>query len=399
MRQSGISIHNKIASGFLFAALVSTANAVEFAGQINLEHRQFISDGLQGQSNEQTSLVAQPELYWELFGGEASFTFTPFYRYDSLDNERSHGDIREALYLTYWDDYELRVGISKVFWGVTESAHLVDVVNQTDQIESVDGEDKLGQPMVHFSAIKEWGTVDVLLLPYFRERTFAGEDGRLRPLIPVSGPAIYESTREQQHIDYALRYSVMLDDWDLGLSYFQGTNRDPFYQVVEQGTGQVLAPYYAQSKQVGLDIQGIIGDWLWKFEGVYRDSFDHHTGLVGGFEYTWVGVFGSIWDIGLISEYLYDSRGNNAQTIAQNDLFAGSRFVLNDEAGTEFLFGVTQDLDHSDVFNAKLEATSRLNNHLKWRLDAWLFENNTPTDLLYFGRKDDFVELSLEYYF
>ncbi|MFA0411583.1 hypothetical protein AB4505_25845, partial [Vibrio splendidus] len=59
----------------------------------------------------------------------------------------------------------------------------------------------------------------------------------------------------------------------------------------------------------------------------------------------------------------------------------------------------TQDLDNSDVYSAKLEASSRINNNLKWRLNAWLFENETPEDLLFFARKDDFVELALEYYF
>lgn len=369
-------------------------HGVELSGQLNLEHRQFFSDGLQGQDKGQSSLVLQPELFWEI-GEQSQFTFTPFYRLDSLDDERSHGDIREALYLTYWDDYELRAGVGKVFWGVTESAHLVDVVNQTDAIEAVDGEDKLGQPMLHFTSIKEWGTLDAMVLPYFRERTFAGSDGRLRPTIAISDDALYESSREQNHLDFAARYSKMLGDWDVGVSYFQGTDRDPYYRF----DSDELKPYYAQAKQLGLDVQGIVGDWLWKLESIYRDSQHHYTGVVAGFEYTVVGALGSVWDVGLIAEYLYDSRGNNAQTIGQNDLFLGTRLALNDADSTEILLGVTQDLDHSDVYNAKLEASSRLTNHLSWRIDGWLFENDTPDDLLYFGRKDDFIEVSLEYYF
>ncbi|MHC6527103.1 hypothetical protein [Vibrio proteolyticus] len=370
-------------------------HAWELSGQVNLEHRQFFERGLDGQGREQSSLVLQPEIYQSWGDGNTSFTFVPFYRLDSMDDERTHGDIREALYLTYWSDYELRLGIGKVFWGVTESEHLVDVVNQTDAIEAVDGEDKLGQPMIHFTSIKEWGVVDALLLPYFRERTFAGEDGRLRPTIPVSDDVLYESSRKEKHVDVALRYAKMLGDWDVGLSYFEGTNRDPYYRL----QSQQLKPYYAQMSQVGLDVQGIVGDWLWKLESIYRDSEDNHTGVVSGFEYTWVGALGSVWDVGWIAEYLYDSRGNNAQTTGQNDLFLGTRFALNDEDGTEVLIGVSQDLDHSDVYSAKLEASSRINNHFKWRIDGWLFENNTPDDLLYFARRDDFIEFSLEYYF
>tara|TARA_Y100001956_G_scaffold1729_1_gene1999 strand:- start:2050 stop:3231 length:1182 start_codon:yes stop_codon:yes gene_type:complete len=378
----------------LLTVLALQCHAVELSGQLNLEHRQFFIDGLQDQDKAQSSLVLKPELYWQI-NDNSDFTFVPFYRVDSMDDERTHGDIREALYLTYWDDYELRAGIGKVFWGVTESAHLVDVVNQTDAIESLDGEDKLGQPMLHFTSLKEWGTIDALLLPYFRERTFAGEDGRLRPTIPVSTDAAYESSREEKHVDFAFRYSQMLGDWDLGLSYFQGTNRDPYYGL----NGNELQPYYAQAKQVGIDVQGIVGDWLWKLESIYRDSHDDHTGAVGGFEYTVVGVFDTVWDLGLIAEYLYDSRGNNAQSIGQNDIFAGTRLALNDEDSTEILFGITQDLDNQDVYSAKLEASSRLTNHLSWTVNGWLFENETPDDLLYFARKDDFIEVSLEYYF
>ncbi|WP_436410911.1 hypothetical protein [Vibrio hepatarius] len=389
-----MSVTARLTGSAVLTLVALQCHGVELSGQLNLEHRQFFSDGLQGQDKGQSSLVLQPELFWEI-GEQSQFTFTPFYRLDSLDDERSHGDIREALYLTYWDDYELRAGIGKVFWGVTESAHLVDVVNQTDAIEAVDGEDKLGQPMLHFTSIKEWGTLDAMVLPYFRERTFSGSDGRLRPTIAVSEDALYESSREQNHLDFAARYSKMIGDWDVGVSYFQGTDRDPYYRF----DSSELKPYYAQAKQLGLDVQGIVGDWLWKLESIYRDSLHHHTGVVTGFEYTVVGALGSVWDVGLIAEYLYDSRGNNAQTIGQNDVFLGTRLALNDADSTEILFGVTQDLDNSDVYNAKLEASSRLTNHLSWRIDGWLFENDTPDDLLYFGRKDDFIEVSLEYYF
>ncbi|CAK4067611.1 hypothetical protein [Vibrio sp. 16] len=394
MKQSVNACAWRLAASSILTLFALHCHAFELAGKSTVEHRQFFSEGLQGQDKGQSSLILEPELYWEI-DDSSDFTFVPFYRVDSLDEERTHGDIREALYLKYWDDFEVRVGVGKVFWGVTESAHLVDVVNQTDAIESLDGEDKLGQPMVHFTSIQDWGTLDAMILPYFRERTFAGEDGRLRPTVPVSSHAIYESSREEKHVDVAFRYSQMLGDWDLGVSYFQGTNRDPYYRF----DGRELQPYYAQAKQVGVDLQGIVGDWLWKLESIYRDSDDHHTGMVGGFEYTIVGAFGTVWDIGLIAEYLYDSRGNNAQSIGQNDVFAGTRIALNDEDSTEILLGITQDLDNQDVYSAKLEASSRLTNHLSWTVNGWLFENDTPDDLLYFARKDDFVEISLEYYF
>ncbi len=38
-----------------------------------------------------------------------------------------------------------------MYWGVAESNHLVDIINQTDAVESFDGEEKLGQPMVQYT--------------------------------------------------------------------------------------------------------------------------------------------------------------------------------------------------------------------------------------------------------
>ena len=49
--------------------------------------------------------------------------------------------------------------------------------------------------------------------------------------MPVSDDALYESSREEKHVDVGLRYSQMYGDWDVGLSYLGGTNRDPYYRV------------------------------------------------------------------------------------------------------------------------------------------------------------------------
>ncbi len=104
------------------------------------------------------SLAAQPEYYRAWDDGRQNFTFVPFLRWDQSDSERSHVDIRELTWLRAADNWELRVGIRKLFWGVTESQHLVDIINQTDLVEAPDGEEKLGQPMLNLALIRDWGT-------------------------------------------------------------------------------------------------------------------------------------------------------------------------------------------------------------------------------------------------
>lgn len=380
-----------------FIALVggNVVCATDIRGKVNVEHRQFFADGAQGQESEQTSVAIEPELFWQYQDGDASFTFKPFVRIDSLDDNRTHVDVRELIYFQLIGDYELHAGIGKVYWGVTESQHLVDVINQTDTIESIDREEKLGQPMIQLSAIKEWGVLEGFILPYFREQTYTGEEGRFRAPLVVNDQATYQSSAEEYHVDVAARYSQSYDDWDIGLSAFNGTNREPYFSQ----SGSQLVPHYAQMTQLGLDAQGIVGDWLLKLELIHRDSLDNHTAMTSGFEYTWVGPLDSFWDVGLIAEYLYDSRDQQAPTPSQNDLFIGSRLAFNDQSGTEVLFGITQDLDDSQSRVGKLEASSRINNAWKWRIDAWWFESENSSDPVYMYRKDDVVELALEYYF
>ena len=376
---------------------------IEYNGSAAIEQRYYLQDALYPQqSRDDVSVYFAPELYSSFNDGSDSLTFRGFLRLDQRDKERSHADIRELLWSHVGEDWEVKTGIGKVFWGQTESLHLVDIINQTDAIESIDGEDKLGQPMVAFSLYKEWGNFTAFALPYFRERTFAGIDGRLRASIPVdTDHPLFESQDEQKNLDWALRWQHSLGDWEVGLSYFDGTSRDPDFVLNLDAQNQpVLQPYYAQIQQLGLDVLTILDAWVLKFEAIQRKSSDaDYWAMVGGFEYTSAGVFGSMYDIGWLMEYQYDERAELATSAAQNDLMLGARWALNDFDGTSVLFAVVQDLDYSSVRSGLIEASSRINDNWKWRLDAYLFSSNEPSEPSYIIRRDDYVQLSLEYYF
>ena len=47
--------------------------------------------------------------------------------------------LRELSLLWISGNWETRIGVSKVFWGVAESQHLVDTINQTDLAANPDG--------------------------------------------------------------------------------------------------------------------------------------------------------------------------------------------------------------------------------------------------------------------
>lgn len=402
MQSRAKSLSKKALATFCFCSLSLPALAtdVDISGYVGFQGRLFTEDALNPQQKDtQLSVNAEPEFYWAWEND--SFTFKPYLRIDGTDDERTHGDIREAMYIHVADEYELHVGIGKVFWGVTETLHLVDIVNQTDEVESFDQEEKLGQPMMKLSTVRDWGTLDLLVLPYFRERTFAGEKGRLRfPLVVDTDNPLFESSAEESHIDFAARWSHTIGDWDLGLTAFDGTSREALFQPHENENGeQVFRPFYAQITQVGLDAQYIYEDWLFKLEAIHRSGkqIDDFFAAVGGFEYTLYGVFDSATDVGIVVEYAFDERENFSPS--QNDVSIAARIALNDAESTEILAGVRQDLDYSSSQAFFVEAATRIGDSTRVTLDAWLISSDDTQDIAYNLRRDDFVQLTFEYYF
>jgi hypothetical protein len=385
----------------LCMVFISQSQAYELSGYITAEGRVFFNEPLYPeQDRDSASIAAQPEFYHEWENG-SSFIFTPFARLDSADSERSHVDIREFNYLWLGSDWELRVGVGKVFWGVTEFLHLVDIINQTDAVEYIDGEDKLGQPMVHLSIPRDWGVVDLFVLPYFRERTFPGKDGRFRSQIVVdTDEVIYESSEEEYHIDFAVRYSHTIGDWDFGVYHFNGTGREPTLLSRSDSTGNLFfAPFYEQIDQTGLDVQMVRGSWLFKLESLYRSGQgDGYFAGIGGFEYSFVNIRASGIDLGLIGEWAYDERGDEATTGFDNDLTIGTRLAFNDAESTEALMGITQDLDSAGT-GLSFESSRRIGDHWKVTVDAFFIVDSSEEDSSHSFRDDDNIQIELSYYF
>jgi hypothetical protein len=394
LRRTGLLL-----TGAALYAVTHVSHSAEWSGYVSAEYRAFAQQPLDPRQHDNNlSFSAQPEYYSSWDGNSQSFAFVPFVRWDEHDEERSHADIRELTWLKAADDWELRVGIRKVFWGVTESQHLVDIINQTDLVEAPDGEEKLGQPMINLALIRDWGTLDLFVLPGFRERTFPGVDGRLRSALPVdSRHALYESPDKDRHIDLAARWTRVIGDWDVGLSAFKGTSRDP--RFIPNASGTALIPVYDLITQWGLDLQATLGAWLWKLEAINRaGQGEQYNAFTAGFEYTLVGIADSATDLGMIVEFLYDDRGNQALTPFADDIMLGARLSLNDVQSTEFLLGMIADSSDS-TRSVKLESSRRLGDSWKITLEGQAFTHVADSDLLTAMRKDNYLQLELARYF
>jgi hypothetical protein len=376
-----------------------------------------------------------------------------FGRYDDGDDARTHDDVRELYYQVIGDDFEFRLGARRVYWGVTESRHLVDIVNQSDLVEDIDLKAKLGQPMMNLALIRGFGTVDVYLLPYARARTFPGPEGWPRLPFPVNAnEAMYESPQAQRHLDLAARWAGSAGPLDFGLSWFDGTAREPrLLGCLRRGSSYmgtqfapngpncdpasafsgadappeqlvpilqalglapsdeeaaqavrdaiVLVPFYDRLQQASLDGQYVTGSLALKIEALHRQQRGAGTWAgVTGFEYTFGDVWGSGVDVGALGEYLYDERDDFLNVLFDDEVFVGTRVALNDVAGTSVLAGVIGSRENFRNRLASVEASRRLADDWRVSLKARLFAELPDDSIASFLEKQDFATLSLEYF-
>ncbi len=397
---------------------------VELSGEMAVSARWYPAGGAHEQQTTRhaSGVIIEPEFYFEDEDGW-SFTFTPYYRYDSADDRRTHADIREAYFLMFGeigerDAWELRIGVDRVFWGVIEANHLVDIINQVDLIEHPDEEEELGQLMVHGTWTGDWGAAEFFVLPHHRERTFAGEDGRLRTSLPIDqGPVTYESSARQWHTDFALRYSHSFGPFDIGISFFDGTsreallrpvdrNRKPLARLPDPALGDRLLPHYEQIRQFGLDAQMTTDAWLLKLEAIHRAGAKNlflqeqdFAAVAAGVEYTFFSVFDSDADLGILGEWNYDERGAAATRVFNDDVFIAARYALNDVQDTNLLIGVLQDRHYSTRLLV-IEFERRLTDQWSLDFETFAFFDVAEEDRqVYDTRRDTFVELRLSYHF
>ena len=383
---------------FALVALLAAAplaSAWEQRHELGVEGFAFADEGAQGQAQGDAALSWRGEFWRQWNDGRDVLTVVPVLRVDAEDRERRRADLRQAEWLHAGEGYELRGGVRQVFWGVTEGTHLVDILNQTDQAGALDGEQKLGQPMLSLGTERGAHQIEGVVLIGARERIYPGKDGRLRlPLMVDNDLATFESRRGRERIDGALRYQLNRGGLRLALSGFSGTAReaellpviDPARLVyagpvpvgLQPGYQPVLAPHYGLIDQLGLEFQLTAGDWLWKLEAIERHGQGPRFHAAdAGVEFTQVGIAGTRADVGWLAEYLHDSRGAQATTPFEHDVLLGARLAFNDTAGSELLASVIVDEENGEQLWS-LEGSRRLGEHSRLALEVRVFAHTLP---------------------
>lgn len=170
---------------------------------------------------------------------------------------------------------------------------------------------------------------------------------------------------------------------------------------------------YSLIHQLGIDASYADGTMLWKYEFNSREQIgEWHFALSAGGEYTFSGVFGSVADVGLLAECLFDDRGENASQLDlippvaatasspafRNDVFVGLRVSFNDVQRPQILAGLASDLDGRGL-TYSLKAERRLGETWKLNLEWRGYSGAPADDVLHVLRNEDSVRLALAHYF
>ena len=119
----------------LIAALLGAWPTVHagLSAEIELEQRFFLHAApVPNRERDYLAVGAEIEFSESYNRGRQAFTGTIAARHDYDDPDRRYFELLDLETIIREGALEYRFGVRRVFWGVTEAVHLVDIVNQTD---------------------------------------------------------------------------------------------------------------------------------------------------------------------------------------------------------------------------------------------------------------------------
>lgn len=325
---------------------------------------------------------------------EQSFSGRIFVNWDTEDNQRRYIDVREASFYYQHEKLRFGLGVDTFFWGVAESINLVNVLNQSDVMESIDGKVKLGQPFLSLNQRYDDGDFSVYFLPIFREQNFP-----LRPNygLPIAEQPLYEDGRRRGGI--AMRRLFYFDQGEFALSYFAGTRRSPLL-VQSQLNPQELTPYYVQTQNAMLDGVYLFENFTLKLElKVGDEQNSNFTAFNFGVEYPIYDLFEGIEEITLISEFLFDDRDAQGENHGQNDLFIGTKFDFGHSYSSRVRVLYSYDFDFKSQY-AEVNYEYRINDYFRLKSKFIKVLSAPVEDTRLYALKDEqYLKLDLHYAF
>ncbi len=311
-------------------------------------------------------------------------------------------DFYKSQLRTYTDNVDITAGYDVVFWGSSEGAQILDILNQRDLGADFDGDVKLGQPLLSLNRSIGDGLATLYYLPYTPKRRFRDNSERLTAGFDINeNSAQWHDHQDAYYPGFAGRYALSADSMDVALIGFHGVNRSPAF-VPQAGQ---FSPVYRVATQVGMDMQWVSEDLLAKLEllnvsdaPTIDGDFDTATQWVVSAEYSFYSVFDSIADVRVIAEYSDNSLGERLLSLYQHDLLMAVHTSFNNADSTSLSVSWLHDLD-SDSNLIDISLTHRLNDNIELEASLYEFSSLASRDFFFGLEPDSFGEITLTYYF
>jgi len=305
----------------------------ELSGYIGVEGAKFYNSTIvKGQSREFASTVAFPTLKVN-YKNNHRVILSPFARWDGLDKERSHIDMREAYYSGTFKSIELNAGIQQVSWGNMIGPSVVNVINQSDEREDFLRSERLGQAQANLAYIRENFSATLFVIPFFRKKNFPDAQS---PLFYFPVPIAENNVRvdHKSSPSIAARITKRIESLDVAVSHFYGTNRMPNF-ALDYHT-MTLNPHYKVQHQSNVELQHVFKNITSKLElaNKWEDKSSYQC-INAGLEYVVSNIFGSGIENTFYGEYLYDQWRKEKQFPFADAYFLGSKLNFSDVQSSE----------------------------------------------------------------
>lgn len=375
------------------------SHALDSTWDLSVGDRYFFSEAVepfvpQGEDYQNSSYISG-EISADWAHNNFSFE-THFYgNWDSKDESRRYTNIQQALLRYSRGNFSVSGGVDTFYWGVSETINILNTVNQSDLRKSIDGKEKFGQSHVSFSYASGVHSVKVFYLPTFNKLEFPYRPATKVPVEPDK--AVCESGACDG--SSGLRWDVALDTGDLAFSFFRGTRRDPILIPSPELLG-TLIPNYVNTQYAAMDGVYFLAGTILKAEYKYGDEIDKSFYAYNiGIEYPTYPNSTIINSANIVLEHTKDSRDQLAESIGQNDVFIGGRFMLGDLDQTYIRTVVGFDLDHKSKFY-DLSFEHRITDYVRLHGKA-IYVDDVPKDdtRLFLIENESFVEMSLHFAF
>ncbi len=418
----------------LVAALPMVALAQSPAVSVDLfnslETEFVLSDDFRGQKSE---LIYEPELLVEFRDGStisaigrirADFddNISPGkpQRWERADYARPHDlsdDIQLELRELYWDttigDAFLRLGKQQIVWGQADGLKVLDVLNPQsfrefilDDFEdsriplwSANAEIPVGEGLLQLVWIPET-TYDELAEP---GATFDFTSSRIVPALPqdtaITKFLQVKPSRLVKDSDFAIKYSLFTNGWDLSVNYAYHYVDRPVTRVVASGPGLEIEQSFERTHLLGGTFSNVFGDFTLRGEiGFSTDQYflssTTENGVDDSEELTYVlGLDFQGWRDWFVSGQLFQSivpdhrNGFLRDEVATRATFLVRRDLFNDSLQLEGL--LVQSIDDSDGV-LQLEISYELTSSLKFIVSGDYFFGSHQGLFGQFDEKDRF---------